>query len=151
MGWESANGYMLLKVGGRNVYQHREVWERHNGSIPSGCYIHHRDGNRKNNELANLELVTPAAHRQMHNAVALRRTLTCVDCGAETTRIIQDARPPVCLKCQSKRAEARRKEPRVCRCCGKSFVSRRGWFCSQRCVNLAGRWRGQSLQLDSSA
>ena len=37
--------------------EHRVVWELHNGAIPSGHQIHHRDGNKLNNDIGNLELV----------------------------------------------------------------------------------------------
>jgi hypothetical protein len=39
-------------------YLHRLVWEAFRGAIPSGLEINHKDGNRNNNRLDNLELVT---------------------------------------------------------------------------------------------
>ena len=40
------------------TYVHRLLWEAFRGPIPSGLEINHRDGNRSNNRLDNLELVT---------------------------------------------------------------------------------------------
>lgn len=38
---------------------HRLVWEAFNGPIPEGLQINHRDENKSNNSLRNLEVVTP--------------------------------------------------------------------------------------------
>ena len=38
---------------------HHLVWMYHYGDIPEGMCINHIDGNKKNNEISNLELVTP--------------------------------------------------------------------------------------------
>lgn len=45
---------------------HRAVWEFHNGRIPEGSHVHHRDHDKNNNELDNLVLVTAAEHRHIH-------------------------------------------------------------------------------------
>ena len=36
---------------------HRTVWEFHNGTIPKGYHVHHKDGNRSNNAIENLTLM----------------------------------------------------------------------------------------------
>lgn len=45
---------------------HRAVWEAHNGEIPDGYHIHHKDKNRENNQIENLELVAAAEHLSRH-------------------------------------------------------------------------------------
>ena len=50
---------------------HRKIWERAYGKIPKGLEINHKDGNKLNNDLNNLELVTHQenaihAHRVLH-------------------------------------------------------------------------------------
>lgn len=68
---ESINGYlnpvsgymqvMLYKNGRQNTtYAHRVIWELANGAIPNGYVIDHIDGNRTNNILSNLQLVSIA-------------------------------------------------------------------------------------------
>lgn len=47
---------------GQRGYLHRDVWEASHGPIPQGFDIHHRDGNRANNALSNLELFEKAEH-----------------------------------------------------------------------------------------
>ncbi|HAR46340.1 MAG TPA: hypothetical protein DCS05_09285 [Nitrospiraceae bacterium] len=46
--------------------EHRCVWTAHHGSIPSGHVIHHRDGNRSNNAVDNLECKPSGLHASDH-------------------------------------------------------------------------------------
>lgn len=46
---------------------HRAVWASENGPIPEGMDIHHKDGNRNNNELSNLEALSSPAHHKRHS------------------------------------------------------------------------------------
>ena len=56
------NGYMAVDIQKDRErfrsYVHRLVWETFRGPIPKGLEPNHQDGNRKNNRLDNLELVT---------------------------------------------------------------------------------------------
>lgn len=45
---------------------HRYLWEKQNGEIPDGYHIHHKDDNYLNNDLSNLELVSPKQHNDRH-------------------------------------------------------------------------------------
>jgi hypothetical protein len=45
---------------------HVVVWEFYNGKIPNGFHIHHRDGNKSNNEIFNLELISAREHISAH-------------------------------------------------------------------------------------
>jgi HNH endonuclease len=47
-------------------YLHQAIWEFHNGPIPEGMEVHHRDGDKAHNEIGNYELKTPADHRRHH-------------------------------------------------------------------------------------
>lgn len=52
----------------RSCYIHRLVWEAFVGEIPKGYIVHHKDGNRQNNSLSNLQLVTTKEHHDIHLA-----------------------------------------------------------------------------------
>ena len=70
--YDSGNGYLKSqKVG----WLHRYVWEKHNGPIPKGFIIHHKDHNKLNNDISNLELMEERAHRKNHG-VRLNKPLT---------------------------------------------------------------------------
>lgn len=52
------------KYGG--ITMHRYVWERHHGGIPSGFHVHHIDGDKANNEISNLEVLSASEHSTHH-------------------------------------------------------------------------------------
>lgn len=50
------------------ILRARYVWENANGAIPSTMAIHHIDGDKLNDALENLELVSRAEHLEKHRA-----------------------------------------------------------------------------------
>jgi hypothetical protein len=58
--------YPAICINGKNHYLHRYVWEQTNGPIPKNMVIHHKDFNRGNWNLENLELLTRAEHMKLH-------------------------------------------------------------------------------------
>lgn len=66
----NARGYHLVwdKREKRRRPEQDIVWERlHERDIPKGFDIHHKDEDKLNNGIANLELVTPVYHRRIHS------------------------------------------------------------------------------------
>lgn len=51
--------------------EHRMVWENHYGKIPEGMQIHHKDFDKTNNSIENLQLVTPLEHKRLHEGCKL--------------------------------------------------------------------------------
>lgn len=45
---------------------YRKIWESVYGPIPKGYEIHHKDGNRNNNDLSNLQCVSTEEHYKIH-------------------------------------------------------------------------------------
>lgn len=101
--------YKHRRIGGRNgkmQLAHHTVWESANGTIAQGMIIHHKDHNKQNNDLENLQLVTAAEHRKIHSkfmvllggkwvkfckyckiAGAKQRAAICDSCRARMARI----------------------------------------------------------------
>ena len=61
---DDRTGYYLNRK--LQIRLHRYIWERANGLIPPGYEIHHKDFNKANNDLSNLELLTESEHHKLH-------------------------------------------------------------------------------------
>lgn len=72
----SSSGYEFLGVtidGKRkNQSVHRLVVEAFSGSIPEGMWVNHKDGNKQNNHVDNLEITTPS-NNHLHASRVLKR------------------------------------------------------------------------------
>ena len=58
------NGY--YKLTGNKGLLHRWIFERYFGPIPEGYVIHHKDGNKLNNCIFNLQLMKDSDHKSFH-------------------------------------------------------------------------------------
>lgn len=70
----------LTKAGYRRLYdagqkrlrfEHDLVWEARNGEIPEGKEIHHKDGDKLNNHINNLQLVDDLTQKRIHSGCKL--------------------------------------------------------------------------------
>lgn len=73
---DSTYGYVFIKVGGKWVREHVHKWKKLRGPIPPGHIVHHKDENKRNNRIRNLECVPRAAHAQIHHVGAKRSEAT---------------------------------------------------------------------------
>lgn len=72
------NGYVL---------EHRIVVENSLGYIlPRSTLVHHKDENKKNNHIDNLEPVSAKEHRSRHTNGITRISCVCHNCGKEFER-----------------------------------------------------------------
>ncbi|MGZ6360320.1 MAG: HNH endonuclease signature motif containing protein [Ktedonobacterales bacterium] len=160
------NGYYTTRL-----LLHRYVWEQAHGPIPSGYHIHHKNGDKHDNRLENLELLTHGEHSARHyeeklaphREVALRnaqqtqerqrqerlqRVLLCVVCGGEYhSGAVHPTRfcSPECV--EAARSGAFRSESRTCEQCGASYqATRRAQrYCSRLCNQRASLQREATL------
>lgn len=67
----------------RYCYEHHLVWERETGlPIPDGCIVHHKDGDKHNNNFTNLQLMAQKSHVAMHSTKGKRMLeVRCPSCG----------------------------------------------------------------------
>lgn len=69
-----ANGYEIFTIPANfypngkpfKMYIHRWLWMQNYGPIPDGMDIHHKDENKLNNSLANLEIINHNMHIARH-------------------------------------------------------------------------------------
>lgn len=65
-GYKSRSGHLLSNVLGTSRILHRIIWIFHNGAIPPGMQIHHKNHNKVDNRIENLDLLTSKEHRKIH-------------------------------------------------------------------------------------
>lgn len=58
-------GYIISKIQNKKVYLHRIIYEYFIGNIPKGYHIHHIDGNKQNNNIDNLQCISPSEHNKV--------------------------------------------------------------------------------------
>lgn len=75
---------------------HNYNWEKVNGKIPKGYELHHIDLNKLNNEVLNLQLVTPKEHTEIHanlkNGSGMNKKVKCIETGEIFDSIVQVAK-----------------------------------------------------------
>jgi hypothetical protein len=64
--WYDTKGHPCILIGGKGIRLHVYIWERVNGSKPKGYDVHHRDFDKLNYNIENLELLSYSDHRKVH-------------------------------------------------------------------------------------
>lgn len=74
--------YVQSKSEGRRIDQHRAIMERAVGRrLGRFEFVHHVNGNKRDNRIENLELVSPKVHAIRHNQWKHPKIKTCPICG----------------------------------------------------------------------
>lgn len=75
------------------VQEHILVFEKETGiKIPSGCCIHHINGNKSDNRISNLCLMTVGGHTTLHSSGRKMSALTKEKISAKTKERLKDKR-----------------------------------------------------------
>lgn len=85
-----SKGYVRIWSNNKKTYikKHRYIWEKYKGEIPKGYVIHHKDGNKKNNTINNLECLGKIKHDKLNKSLlknhwnkknSLTENLLCVE------------------------------------------------------------------------
>lgn len=70
--------YPAVFKDGKNQHVHRLQWVKFNGEIPKGYIVHHKDGNKLNWDIKNLELVSRGEHVRKHKDVVGRHGIKVI-------------------------------------------------------------------------
>jgi len=95
-----SNGYAIVtapedypgrKTGGRYCSEHHLVWWQHTGElVTKGEVIHHKNRDRADNRIENLERMTNADHLALHKPDSKRpkpmEEVSCTKCGKQFSR-----------------------------------------------------------------
>lgn len=83
-GYIAKNGYRYIHIDGKKIGQHTAFMMQILGrNLKRGEIVHHKNGNRSDNRLENLELMTVSKHLQMHNLKhpVINGMKICTKCG----------------------------------------------------------------------
>ena len=89
------NGYVL---------EHRLQIEKKLGRfLNSDEVVHHKDEDKHNNKIENLEVMSRAEHTRLHTTKGRStKTLVCPNCGKSFCREVKDIKPGTTPKCSRK-------------------------------------------------
>lgn len=153
---DEKTGYYLTtrnhKRAGRRL--HRAVWEYYNGNISKGYHIHHIDGDKNNNDISNLRIMSAREHAIQHG-----KELTEEQREWKRNNVIKNAVPKASewhkteeasrmhREMAKKQWENKKPQKYVCDYCGKEYESLNNYgeegnrFCSNACKSA---WRRKS-------
>ena len=70
--------YPAIFLNGENQHIHRLEWIKHYGEIPENCIIHHKDHNKLNWNIDNLELLNRSQHIYEHKDIVHRKGIKVI-------------------------------------------------------------------------
>lgn len=151
---DESTGYYLCSTKSSNGIRkrmHVYVWEYYNGSVPAGYHVHHKDENKSNNDISNLELRIGTEHLSFHAKEKFKRNKGDVIDHLERIRPMtkewhkSDAGHEWHKKhYEEMKGKLYQKQNFKCIVCGKEFESTQvnAKFCSNNCKSRYRIMRG---------
>jgi len=66
-GWVTGNGYKMITKNNKQILEHHDVWMKFNKKkILPGFHIHHNNGNKLDNRIENLTMLSISEHTKLH-------------------------------------------------------------------------------------
>jgi hypothetical protein len=69
---EKGDGYIKIRINGKDNLLHKWIWECNFGKIDKDYIVHHIDGNKRNNNINNLTVLSRSDHIRLHNIQQLK-------------------------------------------------------------------------------
>jgi hypothetical protein len=150
---DDKTGYYLSNktLKGKRCRIHRYIWEKYNGEIPKGYHVHHKDLNKSNNDISNLELVLFKNHLSLHGRERVEKDVEWFDnfreLGIEAAKEWHKSKEgrewhkDHYEQCKDK---FHKKEEYICLYCGNKFETQKGnnKFCANKCKSAYRRREG---------
>lgn len=115
---------------------HRYVWEKEVGTIPKGCQIHHINGDKSDNSIENLAILTASGHQRLHWREQKRKETAKENIEVARPYAIAWHKSDAGREWHSKQATGRKPKrvTKKCEVCGKQFQGTKlQMFCSNAC------------------